>query len=936
MAAFSAAGDAAGYASVSGLHIGAQIWSASGSIGANPGVPVFAIWASVFVGAQPGSVTSLTLDSGATATDAKGNPYAVTVTPGQLTVNNSMSIQDVVPGGGTVGPGAIVRITGSGFDATTAVTINGLKLASQNLLNTGEIDVTVDPSSPAVEMTGRHVHLVNAAGEQVDYFASLPSSDPPSTFHVILPLSAFASGLDSNLGGYTSGIVSQQVAMLNQNSTPVTVELVYTTGSPGETFLQQTVVIPPGMFSWGGALGYDPQLGSELLIAASAPIRMALVVSQLRLPPNPTSIYLFALGSTGALPPFQPIISTSSASWSWAIGSPQPAPAGVQIGGDLPFTASVSGGQWLTVTPAPGTAPPTLLLVPNPGGLAPGTYSATVSISPIVPASLPNLQSATATITASLTVSASPLISAGSVSWSVLPGISTNPTTTWISTNGGPVPFTVVPPAGAAWFTVAPLSGTTPAVLTFTADALGTTDFSRYSASVLVRGPNNTASIPVSLAASFPGNLAPPVVFTADPAGVSFLLSSAPATSQTQGVHVQPASASLQATSQASNGGDWLTAVFADGSPGTLNISASTANLIAGSYSGEVTITELGQSSSLQIPVVLHVYDPPSPQTVLTAAVSSQTISVTSSDTQVYFTVEGASANSNVFDGRLLTPATLQYAASPNLPPGVYQWNVVIHWINGDLTIPVSATVPAPATALPSVASVLNAGDQASFLPVLVPGEIMSIYGLNLGAATAGLAHDASGKVVTQLGGTSVLIGGVPAPLLYVSPTQVNFVVPYEVSGSNTAIMQIVTSGGSITTAPLTVSASAPGIFTIPTVQSQAAVLNQDSSVNSLDNPAARGSVIQIFATGGGQTSPPGVTGSVTGANPSTQVLPVSVTVGGVDAPVQFAGSAPDAVAGLLQVNALLPAGVPIGSRIPIVLTVGGVASGSGIFIAVE
>ena len=81
--------------------------------------------------------------------------------------------------------------------------------------------------------------------------------------------------------------------------------------------------------------------------------------------------------------------------------------------------------------------------------------------------------------------------------------------------------------------------------------------------------------------------------------------------------------------------------------------------------------------------------------------------------------------------------------------------------------------------------------------------------------------------------------------------------------------------------------------------------------------------MIQIFATGGGQTSPPGVTGSVTGSNPATQVLPVSVTVGGSGALVQFAGSAPGAVAGLLQVNALLPSGGSIGSRVPIVLTVG-------------
>lgn len=388
---FSAAGDAEGYANVYGLHIDAQISSASGSIGVTPGVPVFAIWASVFVGAQPGSTTSLTLDSGAAAY-GKGVSCAVTVTPGQLTVQNSMSVQDVIPGGGTVGPGATVRITGSGFDATTAVTIDGLKLASQNLLSGGEIDVTVDPSSPAVEMTGRHVHVSNGTGEAVDYFASLPSSDPPSTFHVVLPLSTFSVGL-AYIGGYTHGGVSQQVALLNQDSTSVTVELVATTMSPGGTFLQQTVVVPPGMLAWGGELG-NPDLGSELLIAASAPIRMAVVTSILNISSGGTNVALYPPASTGALPPIQPQISTSSDSWSWAIGSSQTAPTQVQIGGDLPFTVSVSGGHWLTATPVMGTAPATFALVPNPAGLAPGSYSATVSVAPVLPADLPNLQSA--------------------------------------------------------------------------------------------------------------------------------------------------------------------------------------------------------------------------------------------------------------------------------------------------------------------------------------------------------------------------------------------------------------------------------------------------------------------------------------------------------------------------------------------------------------
>jgi uncharacterized protein (TIGR03437 family) len=97
------------------------------------------------------------------------------------------------------------------------------------------------------------------------------------------------------------------------------------------------------------------------------------------------------------------------------------------------------------------------------------------------------------------------------------------------------------------------------------------------------------------------------------------------------------------------------------------------------------------------------------------------------------------------------------------------------------------------------------------------------------------------------------------------------------------------------------------------TGQGQAAVLNQDNSINGPSNPATRGSVIQIFATGEGQTSPPGVTGSLTRSTPPLPVLPVKVTIAGLDAPLQFAGSAPDSVAGLMQVNALVPQGVTPG-----------------------
>ena len=99
--------------------------------------------------------------------------------------------------------------------------------------------------------------------------------------------------------------------------------------------------------------------------------------------------------------------------------------------------------------------------------------------------------------------------------------------------------------------------------------------------------------------------------------------------------------------------------------------------------------------------------------------------------------------------------------------------------------------------------------------------------------------------------------------------------------------------------------------------------------MNSPNQPALRGSVVQIFATGEGAVSTVG--------NASGQpVLPVGVTIGGLDATVTFAGSAPGAMGGLFQVNAIVPAGTASGPAVPIVLTVGSARGQNGVTIAVK
>jgi uncharacterized protein (TIGR03437 family) len=234
-----------------------------------------------------------------------------------------------------------------------------------------------------------------------------------------------------------------------------------------------------------------------------------------------------------------------------------------------------------------------------------------------------------------------------------------------------------------------------------------------------------------------------------------------------------------------------------------------------------------------------------------------------------------------------------------------------------------------------SPAGVVNAASSVS--GPIAPGEMVSIYGTNIGPPTSATATlNSQGLVSNQLANTQVVVNGAPAPLIYVSATQVNAIIPYAVAGQGSASMQIVYQGQPTNSITLPVAATAPGLFTFGGGQGQAAALNQDYSVNGASNPAAQGSVIQLFGTGEGQTNPPGVDGQLAnGATIPKPLANVSVTIGGQPAPVTYAGTAPGEVAGFLQVNAQIPTGLSSGS-VPVVLTIGGVSSRSGVTIAVK
>jgi uncharacterized protein (TIGR03437 family) len=204
------------------------------------------------------------------------------------------------------------------------------------------------------------------------------------------------------------------------------------------------------------------------------------------------------------------------------------------------------------------------------------------------------------------------------------------------------------------------------------------------------------------------------------------------------------------------------------------------------------------------------------------------------------------------------------------------------------------------------------------------PGKIVIIYGAGLGPAQLVQNQATGGRFGTELSGTTVSFNGIAAPVLYTSPTQVAAVVPYGISGI-LAQVSVTYQGQVSNSLSVAVTAASPSFFTANQQGwGQAAAINaRDGSLNTAANPLKIGDYVSLFATGEGQTSPGGVDGKLGGSTPSSPVLPVTVTVGGIRAEVQYAGSISGQVAGLMQVNVRIPDGVQPSGYVPVVISMG-------------
>jgi len=421
------------------------------------------------------------------------------------------------------------------------------------------------------------------------------------------------------------------------------------------------------------------------------------------------------------------------------------------------------------------------------------------------------------------------------------------------------------------------------------------------------------------------------------------------------------------AQASANDGGDWLSVSPVVGTVGpdstVLTVTGDPSGLMPGTYFGSITIE---QGVALLSPEGAPTQGA-SPITVVVAlevTAADLTLSAASTDTPTLFsgvpfelTVEGAGFDPNTIEILILATSGEQACCSYTLtnaeltnkqptlatgtatiPEGQYGLYTVevrngpgTPSVGGTFPIqivvaPVSPPVPLPTFTAEGVvhAATFQGGG-------IAPGQIISIFGENLGPTPGVGAVIENGALTKRLGGARVDFGVARAALFFASANQLNVQASYSIAGKDSVEMTIFRdgfTGGDIVTVP--VVPSAPGFFT---ANGSLIALKADGSLITTDNPAMPGEVVVLWATGGGQTSPPGVDGALSMPPFPKPILPSSVTIGGQPVQIAFIGMAPG-FAGLLQINVVL--GEQTGEALPVELKIGDAVSQPGMTVIVR
>ena len=533
-----------------------------------------------------------------------------------------------------------------------------------------------------------------------------------------------------------------------------------------------------------------------------------------------------------------------------------------------------------------------------------------------------------------------------------------------VKASSGTISYTAA--TDEAWLTVSPSQGNLPGSLSVKVNPLSMPIGTQPAAHVLVTVAGvPQLSVVVTLVVT-----PPPASLTPSPLSLSFTAPPTPVSTQTFTL----ATDSLPIAFTATSGATWLTLNADGGSP------ANSVTGIVLSPANPVTLTVTVDSSTLSPQSAAYVAK-------ITIVASGPAVKTKSQNLTVNFTVNatqptitsvwptelplnGAAATITIQGNNFYSKsvAMVQGVTTPLVTtPDAKSSKVLTAVLPASLqtTAQVLQVYVTNGTGLNSGTTNITVGSGAQILGIVnaasyatgpvSPGELVTIFGTNIGPANAITMNVTNGYVDTSLSSVSVKIDGKDAPIIFVSQNQVSVQVPYEVAIGTGKTVALV-NGTNNANSTVDTQASAPGIFTSDGSGSgQAAVLNYNSTtqqytLNSSTNPAHIGDIVLVYLTGEGDYNPtpldpaPGATTNTGYIIPDTLTpLPESkpyptVTIGGADATagVLYAGPLYDSILGLLQINVTIPAGSATGNTVPIQVTFGSNSTQANVTLAVH
>lgn len=635
-----------------------------------------------------------------------------------------------------------------------------------------------------------------------------------------------------------------------------------------------------------------------------------------------------------------PTVTPASLSFNYQVNSTT-LPAAAKLTATLPasisslamtVTVTSSPQGWLTVTPNSGHSPLALTVTVNPTSLTPGSYTGTIAINTTPAGSNP------AVVGVTLAISNPPstlMVTSPSANYNPPGTGSSSPTLTFSYTTG-----TSAPSPASSELDVASNGD----IIPFNVTATGSTGSKSSSSTgwLRVNGSGQLANLQTS-GVALSGSYVP-IYVTLDMATLTTLDPGSYA-----------GSIAIAATSAANGSATVAVNLLVSAGPPTLNASMPIfpASLIAGPVVSPV-ITIYGDNFFSTS--VVTIQQGANPAITLTSVLLSRQV-MQATINAAYLTPQAGAVYPILWTLSVINPAPPN---NPSQPPA---------------TTILTITDPTQ----PAISSVVNSG---SFLPAAVqtgtdpnpvpqgatavsPREIISIFGQNLGPSSVSTTTPSGTPETypTSSNGIQVLfsygnpVTTIAAPIIVTSSNQINCIVPVELAaaiGSAAPNASVVVLNGAQPTAafPLVVIAEDPGVFTFGGLgQGQGAVLNFDSTtgsytINSAKGAAPRGSTISIYGTGlgfltGDSTIPPAtVDGQVATSAITVADDTVRVTIAGQPAVVSYAGTAPGAVEGLVQINAIVPPTVPTGASIAMTISIGSATaarqSQPGVTIAVK